>query len=270
MASDQPGPSSTILVPTGSNVTVYASTSSLYLLDSNTTAGTPTGIVQTTYGTPNQSVASTSTTTIDQIDLVPQGGNLQLTAQGSVKGVVLDQFSADEAGGYLRIATTEGTPGWSGTPDVQGNSQTHVFVLRQAGKSLEVVAALDNLAPGEEIYSVRFMAAEAFMVTYRRVDPLFAIDLSDPTLPKLAGELDMPGYSDYLQSVGDGFLIGVGRDVGDVEYSDPQVSLFNVSDLANPVLVNRVTIPAGMSGGINVVSDPHVVAKYFRQQSFAC
>ena len=181
MASDQPGPTSTIMVPTGSNVTVYASTSSLYLLDSNTTAGTPTGIVLAAYGTPNPSVDSTSTTTIDQIDLVPQGGNLQLTAQGSVKGVVLDQFSADESGGYLRIATTEGTPGWSGTPDVQGNSQTHVFVLQQVGKSLDVVASLDNLAPGEEIYSVRFMAAEAFVVTYRRVDPLFAIDLSDPT-----------------------------------------------------------------------------------------
>ena len=92
------------------------------------------------------------------------------------------------------------------------------------------------------------MAAEAFVVTYRRVDPLFAIDLSDPTLPKLAGELDMPGYSDYLQSVGDGFLIGVGRDVGDVEYSDPQVSLFNVSDLANPVLVQPGDDPRGDVG----------------------
>ena len=73
------------------------------------------------------------------------------------------------------------------------------------------------------------------MVTYRRVDPLFAIDLSDPTAPKLAGKLDMPGYSDYLQSVGDGFLVGVGRDVGDMEYSNLQVSLFNVMTSASPV-----------------------------------
>jgi uncharacterized secreted protein with C-terminal beta-propeller domain len=238
MKSDKPGPSDSIIVPTGYTVTIYASSTSMYLLGNNETNGS-------------------DRTIIDKIDLAAADGKLRFTAQGSVKGYVLDQFSADESDGYLRVATTDGS-----------TAQSYLFELQQSGKSLRVIGSLDNLAPGESIYSVRFQGPAAYVVTFRQVDPLFAIDLSDPTAPKLAGRLDMPGFSNYLQSVGDGFLIGVGRTADGPDsgyYSDPQVSLFNVKDLANPVLADRVTIPADRSGGLGIFSDHHVVEYYADQ-----
>jgi uncharacterized secreted protein with C-terminal beta-propeller domain len=148
-------------------------------------------------------------------------------------------------------------------------SQSHVSVLKQNGRSLDVVGSVDNIAPGERIYSVRFLGTKAYVVTYRTFDPLFAVDLSNPTSPKLAGQLDVAGVSTYLQPVGGGYLVGLGCDLGSadngpVEPSGLQVSLFNINDLSHPTLVNRVTIPSNMFV-LNAFNDHHVVAYYANQ-----
>jgi uncharacterized secreted protein with C-terminal beta-propeller domain len=106
-------------------------------------------------------------------------------------------------------------------------------------ENLKQVGAVENLAEGERIYSVRFMQNRAYMVTFRQMDPLFVIDLADPTNPQVLGKLKIPGYSDYLHPYDDTTLIGLGKDTNETEWGGARVkglklSLFDVSDVANP------------------------------------
>ena len=148
---------------------------------------------------------------------------------GHVAGFVINSFAMDEQDGDFRIATTS----------TQGGLSNNLFVLRDQGEKLGIVGALTNLAFSERIYSVRFMADRAYIVTFRQVDPLFVIDLSNPTKPKVAGELKIPGYSAYLHPIGGGLLIGLGRDADDSgRVGALQASLFNVSNPAKPVRID--------------------------------
>ena len=154
----------------------------------------------------------------------------ELVAQGQVPGHIDSQFSVDEHDGFLRVTTTTGFGNKSGN---------NLYVLKKKGASLDVVGEVENLAPGEQIFSTRFQGDYGFVVTFRQVDPLFTFDLSNPRSPKVMGELKIPGFSEYLQVIEDGnrtLLLGVGRD------ADPttgraealKVSLFDVTDLDNP------------------------------------
>lgn len=246
MGGDGPGAVWSTSVPTGSTTEVYMSSESLYLLQSRwwyaeTGGGEETSILR--------------------FDLDPDNGRVDLAAAGVAPGRVLNQFSVDEYDGYLRMATTQR---WSGFWIDRGAPQNGVYVLRQTGTSLEVVGSLENLAPGEEIYSARFLGEKAFVVTYRMVDPLFAIDLSVPAEPRLAGELKVPGFSNYLHAVEGDYLIGVGRNADERTglFEDPQISLFDVGDLGNPQLLDRFTIDTGRAGGLNIFDDHHAIA-YF-------
>ncbi|MEO1522315.1 MAG: beta-propeller domain-containing protein, partial [Cyanobacteria bacterium J06633_2] len=177
-------------------------------------------LLKTTYG------RGTSQTDILQLDLETS----ELVARGSVPGSIDDQFSVDEHDGYLRVATTTGF----------GNrSRNNIYVLEQNQSSLEIVGQVEGLAPGERIFSTRFRGDHGFVVTFRQVDPLFTLDLSNPRKPKVVGELKVPGFSEYLQVIEDGnrtLILGVGQD------ADPdtglveglKVSLFDVTDLKNP------------------------------------
>ncbi|MEB3230171.1 MAG: beta-propeller domain-containing protein [Leptolyngbyaceae bacterium] len=151
-------------------------------------------------------------------------------AQGQVPGAIDNQFSVDEHGGFLRITTTSGF--WNDTSN-------NVYILEQQDADLNIVGRLENIAPGEQIFSTRFRGDYGFMVTFEQVDPLFTLDLSDPRNPRLIGELKVPGFSEYLQVIeqdGRTLLLGVGQD------ADPEtgiagalkISLFDVTDLANP------------------------------------
>jgi uncharacterized secreted protein with C-terminal beta-propeller domain len=235
MHSHKPGPVDAISLM-GYTTQVYVSNDSIYLLN-------------TTY------VNSRESTLIRELDISDTHGKLEFVALGTVAGHVLDQFSVDEYNGFLRIATTEGW--WT-------SATNHLFVLKQNGKELKLVGSLNGLAPGERIYSARFLGNQAYVVTYQKVDPLFAIDLSDPTAPVVKGELKIPGFSNYLQSIEGGFLVGIGRDadVATGLYQDPQVSIFNVNDLANPLLMDRFTIETGRTGGLGIFDDHHVIAYY--------
>src|SRR5262249_45196000 len=108
----------------------------------------------------------------------------------------------------------------------------------------------DSIGKGERIYAVRFLGPIGYVVTYRNMDPLFVLDLSDPDHPKQTGELTMPGFSTYLHDVGNDQLLGVGQ-AGD---GNAQVSLFDIRDPSNPL--RRANVERdGTQGGIPV--DPH-------------
>ncbi|MBN1165895.1 MAG: beta-propeller domain-containing protein [Methanospirillaceae archaeon] len=172
------------------------------------------------------------------------GENVDYKASGTVPGTLLNQFSMDEFASNLRVATTEDTY----TGDYyQSNS---VFVLTP---DLRIIGRLQGLAPDEKIYSARFMGDLLYLVTFKEMDPLFVIDLSDPKMPKVLGKLKIPGYSDYLHPYGDHYLIGIGKDTktskwGGVVSAGLKFALFDVSDVTNPVEIDNIIIGESRSG----------------------
>lgn len=169
-------------------------------------------------------------------------------ATGRVQGYLLNQFAMDEHNGYLRVASTSQPAWWGGD---QSDSQSMVTVLSEDGAELTEVGFVDGLGKTEQIYSVRFLEDVAYVVTFRQTDPLYTIDLSDPRKPEVVGELKILGYSAYLHPLGDGLLMGVGQDANDegrVEGS--QVSIFDVSDPANPRKIDQVTLSKGSNSSV--------------------
>ncbi|MHB8898582.1 MAG: beta-propeller domain-containing protein [Thermoguttaceae bacterium] len=236
LGDQEAGPTDTVGVPSPGATEIYLSGDGLFLLGTRW----------------DWAEDNTSQTSILKFDLDAQAGAVTLSAAGSVAGRLLDQFSFDVHEGLVRVATIAGT--WA-QPD---NS---LFVLRQEGDTFQEVGRLAGIAPGEQIYAARFLGDQAYLVTFRRIDPLFTIDLANPAEPRLAGELEIPGFSNYLQPAGDGYLLGMGSDA-DPEtgrVGQPQVSLFDVSDMANPRRVDFFTIPTDL-GGWNLFGDHHQVA----------
>jgi len=149
-----------------------------------------------------------------------QDGEIKIEANGEVPGRVLNQFSMDEYNEYFRIATTVGQP-WS----PENPSRNNLYVLNM---NLTIIGRLEGLAPTETIYSARFMGDRSYIVTFRQVDPFFAIDLQNPYEPKILGSLKIPGYSSYLHPYDENHIIGVGIDGGKVK-----ISLFDVSNVSD-------------------------------------
>ncbi len=167
-----------------------------------------------------------------------EDGSIAFRANGTVPGYVLNQFSMDEHDGYFRIATTNW--GWR-----NGQNGNNVYVLDEA---LNRVGSLEGLAPGEEIYSARFMGDRCYLVTFKKVDPFFVIDLSDPENPDVLGKLKIPGYSDYLHPYDEDTLIGVGKETEEAKegdfawYQGIKISLFDVSDVENPRELAKIEV----------------------------
>jgi inhibitor of cysteine peptidase len=161
------------------------------------------------------------------------GDEMEYVASGEVPGIVLNQFSMDEYDGYFRVATTT----WN-----EGN-QNNVYVLNM---SLNVTGALIDLAQGETIRSARFMGGRCYLVTFKQVDPLFVIDLNDPYDPEVLGYLKVTGYSDYLHPYDETHIIGIGKETTDAGefawYQGVKISLFDVSDVDNPVEISKLEI----------------------------
>jgi uncharacterized secreted protein with C-terminal beta-propeller domain len=164
-------------------------------------------------------------------------------ASGAVTGYMLSQWSMSEWDGHLRVATTS-SPVWWG----DDTSESAVTVLAEEDGELLTVGRVDGLGEGEQIYAVRFINDRGYVVTFRQVDPLYVLDLSDPERPTVEGELKIPGYSAYLHPVDDGYLMGVGQDADlDGRTSGTQVSLFDVRDPGEPNRVDRLTIGGASS-----------------------
>lgn len=171
------------------------------------------------------------------------------TGSGRIAGTVHDQFAISESHGALRVAATTGnrSVGWrnGSLPD----RSNHVYVL--AGEStLEVVGHVDGIAPGEQIWSSRFVGDRAYVVTFRNTDPLWVIDVSNNTQPVVLGELEVPGVSTYIHPVGDHYLltIGFGGTESGLDWNT-QVSLFDVQDFAHPRLADNLSLSAPAGNG---------------------
>lgn len=174
-------------------------------------------------------------TRIHQFALSDRGP--RYAGSGAVPGWTLDQFSYSEYDGHLRVATTD-MDWWWGAGDVEGAN--NLFVLENQGGALNTVGEVRGIAPGERIMTARMMGERGYMVTFRQTDPLFTLDLSDPTEPTVVGELHMPGYSSYLHPMGEDHLLAVGMDgEEDGTINGLAVNVFDVSDFANPQLTHQ-------------------------------
>ena len=204
---------------------IYASQDALY-------------VAATDYSFAISPIASTTSgplTTLYKFDLSTAGS--QLVATGTVDGTIINKFAMDDHEGYFRIATTSNP--W------QANRSSNVFILEQQGDRLVTASSLTGLSPTESIQAARFVGDHVYLSTFLLIDPLLAIDLSDPLAPVVTGELEVPGFSSYLQQWGD-FLVSIGQD------ADPQtgmitglqLSLFDVSG-DQPTLVDTHKIGLG-------------------------
>jgi uncharacterized secreted protein with C-terminal beta-propeller domain len=170
-----------------------------------------------------------------------ENDSIEYVASGAVPGYVLNQFSMDEYNGYFRIATTS----TSGMRFSGGASQNNVYVLDM---DMKLVGALENLASGETIYSARFVGKRGYLVTFKKIDPLFVIDLSNPFSPSVLGYLKITGYSDYLHPYDENHIIGIGKETVAAEegdfawYQGVKISLFDVTDVEHPKEIDKFII----------------------------
>lgn len=194
-------------------------------------------------------------------------GELEYKTFGEVTGHVLNQFSMDENKGYFRIATTKGRTWSQYLEDEERESYNNMYVLDE---NMKVVGAVEDLARGERIYSVRFMQGRAYMVTFKQTDPLFVIDLEDPTNPKVLGELKIPGFSNYLHPYDENFLIGIGKDTkenewGGVTTGGIKLSLFDVRDVTNPKEVDVYIM--GDQGSNSIALNDHKAFLFSKEKN---
>lgn len=157
----------------------------------------------------------------------------------AVPGHLHNSFSLSEYNGYVRVATTI-RRNWQDEASVDKNA---LYILGEENGFFGVVSALEDIAPGETIWSARFTKDKGFLVTFKQVDPLFTLDLSDPKNPQVVGELKIPGVSTYLQDIGNGQLLSVGY-AGNEEGLNwkTSIALFDVSDFKAPRLSSSLLL----------------------------
>lgn len=165
-----------------------------------------------------------STTQIHAFSL--KNGEVSYKGSASVPGSCDGQYAMDQDGKFFRIATT----------DYNYKTDKDISSLFVLDENLKVVGKLEDIAPDEQIKSVRFMGNTAYVVTFKNTDPLFAIDLSKPNEPKILGKVKLPGFSEYLHPLSDTLLVGIGYDGNEEEadFSKIKISLFDVSNKKSP------------------------------------
>ena len=176
---------------------------------------------------------------------ISQEGDTTYRGSGRVDGTILDQFSISEHEGKVRVATTTGQWGQWWLGDEIEPMENHVIVLEpeegpMGKQALNEIGRVDGIALGENIWSCRFDGDMAYVVTFRNMDPLWTIDLSDPTAPAILGELEVPGVSTYIHPLSEDTLLTIGLGPADeatgegLDWSKIQISLFDVSDPTTP------------------------------------
>ncbi|MDF1564540.1 MAG: beta-propeller domain-containing protein [Deltaproteobacteria bacterium] len=207
----------------GSVEQVYANGRSLYIFSEEHADG------------PWRSFDGLRETIIHRFDIPENGTKPTYDVSGKVPGTLTNQgaaaaqFSSDEFDGKLRIVTNQMDDDW--------NTSVGLYVLEPGTNQLRMVGMVPELVENEEVYAVRFIGEKAYVVTFRQIDPLFIVDLTDPRRPEVKGELEIPGFSNYLHPIDADHLLGIGLD-GSV-----QVSLFDVSDDMNPVRDSQLVLP---------------------------
>lgn len=235
---------------------LYASQTNLYLATPHSTSDDG----------PAEPWARAEATLIHKLAL--DDGSVSYQASGQVPGRILNQFSMDEHDGHLRVATTVGHVSRS-LRGGEVSSTNNVYIL---DGEMKTVGELEGVAPNERIYSARFMGDRAYLVTFKKVDPFFVLDLSDPTAPEVLGELKLPGYSDYLHPFGEDHVIGIGKDTVEAEsgdfawYQGVRVNLFDASDVEDPELLDAMVL--GDRGSESEVLRDHKAFLLDRERGF--
>jgi hypothetical protein len=218
-----PGAEATGILAAGD--TVYASVDHLY--------------VATTRWMPwdSEEQFDTATTELHAFD-ISDPRTTEYRGSGAVPGTLLSQWAMSEHDGHLRVASTVGDAWDERTP-----SESVVTVLEVGDGALAQVGQVTGLGLTETIHAVRFMGEVGYVVTFRQTDPLYTLDLRDPTDPRVTGELKILGYSAYLHPMGDDLLLGVGQDADERgRTKGMQLSLFDVSDPAAPAVLDQIDL----------------------------
>ena len=261
--SMQSGEASTTSVLTGPSSTIYVSQSNIYVVYSNYESYYADNIPGDVF-----SGGVVSPATIQQqggqnstiFRIAYSDGSVSVKAAGTVPGTVLNQFSLDEYNGYFRVATSR-------VPAIGGEytRSDDVYVLNS---NMSQVSALQNIAPGENIYAVSFDGDMGYVVTFQQVDPLFVISFKDVSHPTIVSALKVSGYSDYLYPLPNGYLIGVGKDAvpsstGNFSYYlGLKLSLFHVlsngtsSQVAKFLIGDRGTDSLALTNHLAFTFDP--------------
>jgi hypothetical protein len=233
--------------------TVYANGESLYLAAE--------GYVEPTFfGFLPQTPISYIRTHLHKFDLTADPTTPTYVGSGSVPGHVKNQFSLDEKDGNLRVATTDqlaSAESWE--------TRNGLYVLTEGLGELTTIGSIENLAPNEQIYSARFVGNRGYIVTFRQVDPLFVIDLADPTTPTLKAELKIPGFSEYMHPMDDGHLLTIGQDATDQgQVTGLALQIFDVRIDAAPVLKHKYVF-GGEQYGYSEASYNHKAFTYYKE-----
>ena len=254
------GEEKVVSVLTGPSATIYVSTSNIYVaytnyLDLYDVDGVPGNAWSGGVITPQMVVQSQNSTVLRASYA---NGTVVAAKAGVVPGTVLNQFSMDEYNGYFRIATSR-----FATVNGAATTSDDVYVLDQ---NMNQISALKDIAPGENIYAVRFVGDEGYVVTYQQIDPLFVISFKDITKPVILSALKVTGYSDYLHPLADGYLLGVGKESVPASngnysfYLGLKVSLFRVYQNGTSVQVAKLDI--GDRGTDSPVLGDHLAFTY--------
>ena len=223
--------------------TVYASATGLYVASQRWVPALESG----------RAVPERGRTEIHRFD-ASRPGQTSYASSGSVAGFVLNQYSLSEHDGALRVASTEHPTWFDG--QIARDSESFVSVLGERDRQLVLLGRAEGLGKGERIYAVRFAGDRGYVVTFRQVDPLYTLDLSRKTDPRVVGELKILGYSAYLHPISEDLLLGVGQDAtAEGRTRGTQLSLFDVSDARRPV--RRAQASLGGDASSSAEYDPH-------------
>lgn len=238
----------------GSGQTIYMSENNMYV--------TYTVYSYYTYAVDYRiGIGSESVDTNEQVTYIhkfkAEGATLTHIALAETTGYPINQFAMDEFNGFFRIAVTDTSK------DVSTNN---VYIFNE---NMELTGSIVGMAPGEQIYSVRFNGNTGYMVTYRTVDPLFVMDLTDPANPKIDGELKIPGYSSYMHMYSDTMILGFGMDTQETEddralMQGIKIAMFDVSDKANPIQLFTTSI--GKRGTYSELNYDHKAFMYCEEK----
>lgn len=233
-ASATPGPGTSVVA---AGQTVYATADRFYVAGPADWSPTNPAQAGTQEGCCTVAPPAGATTAIYAFD-TPVSGPPTFVGAGQVPGWLIDSYALDEdADGRLRVAST--------TESSTGDSQSLITVFQVSGGALTQVGQIGGLGAGEFVRAVRFIGDDAYVVTFETYDPLYVVDLSDPAKPTLVGQLDQPGFSEFLYPLPDNRLLGVGVSLTDNEPSGLVVATYDVSNPAHPTRISTADLADG-------------------------
>ena len=253
----------------GSAVTVYGNDEAMVLAMQ---AYQDPWLLQNAYASSAADTSASAGTTIDfthlhLFDIKTDPKTARYVASGTVPGDVKDQFAIDEKNGAVRVATTEQRTGYSA--DGTMNEVSHVYVLRTGKSGLAITGDAGEIAPGEQLYSTRFVGDKAYIVTWHVTDPLFVVDVADATKPRVLGQVQIPGFSTYIHPLDATHLLTIGRETDDTGHQHAgsywyglAIQVFDVTNPLAPSLQYKYVYDGG-EYATSEAMDEHKAFTYF-------